>query len=225
MALLPGKILYQNVFVYCCNNVTNIVDYLGYIGAETAALKFVAAYGMEYIGVTYGVLIAKLTTFLATIAPYLLIALTVIVVLLIIYFAMKNVSAQRTKTLSDTKVKTQSGKHYYLAYISDFGGMCKVGKKLTFVEALAALGVSGATNSISKRYMYNRGKSSLAQRQLEHKGSGNWGIYADSQSSAKALAVVFGFSARPEVHASGMYGHYHDSTHTFHIWYGGEISY
>lgn len=96
---------------------------------------------------------------------------------------------------------------------------------MDFVQTLTALGISGATNSISRRYKYNRSKSSSAQRQLERKGSGNWGIYADSQSAAKALAVVFGFSGRPEVHASGMYGHYHDSTHTFHIWYGGKISY
>lgn len=166
-----------------------------------------------------------MTAFLAAIAPYLLIALAVIAALLIIYFAIKSVRAQRTRTLSDTKVKTQKGKHYYFAYISNFGGMCKIGKKMDFVQALAALGITGATNSISRRYKYNRGKSSSAQRQLERKGSGNWGIYADSQSAAKALAVVFGFSSRPEVHASGMYGHYHDSTHTFHIWYGGQISY
>ena len=225
MALLPGDILYQNAFAYCCNNVTNVVDHLGYIGAEAAALKFVATYGMGYAGVAWGTLIAKLTAFLAAIAPYLLIALAVIAALLIIYFAIKSVRAQRTRTLSDTKVKTQKGKHYYLAYISNFGGMCKIGKKMDFVQALAALGITGATNSISRRYKYNRGKSSSAQRQLERKGSGNWGIYADSQSAAKALAVVFGFSSRPEVHASGMYGHYHDSTHTFHIWYGGQISY
>lgn len=92
-------------------------------------------------------------------------------------------------------------------------------------NALVALGITGATNSISRRYKYNRGKSSSAQRQLERKESGNRDIYADSQSAAKEPTVVFGFSSRPEVHASGMYGHYHDSTHTLHIWYGGQISY
>ena len=28
-------------------------------------------------------------------------------------------------------------------------------------------------------------------------------------------------SLGPEVHGVGRYGHYHDITHTFHIWYGG----
>lgn len=98
-------------------------------------------------------------------------------------------------------------------------------KKLSFVDALSALGVTSATNSITQRFTYSKNRSSSAQRQLEHKGSENWGIYADSQSAAKALATVFGCTERPEAHASGMYGHYHDSTHTFHIWYGGKITY
>ncbi|WP_040906581.1 hypothetical protein, partial [Youngiibacter fragilis] len=81
------------------------------------------------------------------------------------------------------------------------------------------------SNSIASRYNYNRSKSSDAQRKLEHVGKGYWGIYADSQEAAKALAVVMGYAGRPEVHSSGMYGHYHDITHTFHIWFGGTISY
>ena len=105
---------------------------------------------------------------------------------------------------------------------------------MDFVEALTALGVTGATNSISKRYEYDTGRSSYAQRKLEHMGSGNWGIYADTQRAAKALAVVFGWNNKPEVHSSGMYGHYHGGyvdtktgryEHVFHIWYGGVINY
>ena len=202
-----------------------MIDSLGFIGTEAAALKFVASYGMAYSNVALGTLLAKLTAFLSCIAPYLLIALLAIAALLLIYFAIKSVQAQRTRTLSDVKVKQQKGKPYYLAYITNFGELRKVGKKLSFVEALVALGISGATNSITQRYIYNKNKSSSAQRQLEHKGSGNWGIYANSQYAAKALAVVLGFSGKPKVHASGMYGHYHDGTHTFHIWYGGKISY
>lgn len=224
-ALIQNNILQHNCFAYCCNDSTNMIDFLGFIGAEAAALKFIASYGLTYSGVAWGALLAKLSAFLSWIAPYLLIALLAIAALLLIYFAIKSSQAQRTKTLPDVKAKKQSGKHYYLAYITNFGGMCKVGKKLSFIDALAALGISGATNSINQRFTYNRTNSSSAQRQLEHKGSGYWGIYADSQSAAKALAIVFGYTAKPEVHASGMYGHYHDSTHTFHIWYGGKISY
>ena len=95
-----------------------------------------------------------------------------------------------------------------------------MGDRMSFVEALAMLGITGATNNLSNTYQYNREYSSDAQRLLEHKG-----IYADTQGAAKALAVVFGYNAKPEVHGSGMYGHYHDSTHTFHIWYGGVVTY
>ncbi len=220
-------ILQHNLFVYCYNNPTNTVDPFGYIGVEAVALKFVSSYGLKYAGIALGSWIGELSAFLSWIAPYLLVALLTIAALLLIYYAIKSKSAkaQRTMVLSDVKVKKQSGKHYHLAYITNFGGMCKVGKKLSFVDALSALGVTGATNSIAQRFTYSKNRSSSAQRQLEHKGSGNWGIYADSQSAAKALATVFGCTERPEVHASGLYGHYHDSTHTFHIWYGGKITY
>jgi len=103
--------------------------------------------------------------------------------------------------------------------------MVKVGGKLTFTQALVGLGITGATNSISQCYTYGKGASSDIQRQLEHLGSGNWGIYADSQQAAKALAVVLGWSNPYEVHSFGMHGHYNDGTHTFRIWYGGTISY
>jgi len=129
------------------------------------------------------------------------------------------------KTLSDVKLKLQSGKHYHLAYISKQGELYKTGNKMTFVQALIALGITGAVNSITRRYKYDKTKSSTAQRTLEHKGNRQWGIYADTQSAAKALAVVLGSSEKPKVHGSGYYGHYHDFTHTFHIWYGGKIIY
>lgn len=104
------------------------------------------------------------------------------------------------------------------------GEIKKEGKAMNFIEALSALGISGALNTLSKIYKYNKNKSSTAQRKLEGK-SANWGIYTHDQANAKALSVVFGWNNKPEVHGSGMYGHYHDSTHTFHIWYGGKKSY
>ena len=128
------------------------------------------------------------------------------------------------KTLKDVKVKKQYGKQYQLAYISAYGSLIKIGKKLSFTEALACLGITGATNSISQRFTYDKGRSSDAQRQLEHRGKGEWGIYSHSQYAAKALATVLGCTEPPEIHGAGMYGHYHDSTHTFHIWYGGMIN-
>ena len=51
------------------------------------------------------------------------------------------------------------------------------------------------------------------------------GVYTQQQAAAKALAVLFGGYSAPKVHHSGYYGHYHDSTHSFHIWFGGVIRY
>lgn len=132
--------------------------------------------------------------------------------------------SSKTKYLPDVKAKSQSYKVYQLAYVNNQGELKRIGKKLTFEEALLALGITGATNSITQRFTYDKGRSSPAQRTLEEY-SGVYGIYASGQRPAKALAVVLGWSGPPEVHASGMYGHYHDSTHTFHIWYGGKLLY
>lgn len=96
---------------------------------------------------------------------------------------------------------------------------------MTLPNALLALGCTGATNTLNQSFTYDRGKSSEPQRTLEHLGTVDWGIYTHDQANAKALATIVGATESPEVHGSGMYGHYHDSTHTFHIWYGGVLSY
>ncbi len=78
---------------------------------------------------------------------------------------------------------------------------------MTYSEALVALSCSAAANSLMKN----------------HKGY--WGIYTNNQAYAKALAVTFGGTAKPEVHGDGYYAHYHDANHRFHVWYGGKIRY
>lgn len=47
-----------------------------------------------------------------------------------------------------------------------------------------------------------------------------WGIYADSKVAAKTLAFGTECNDKPEVHQYGGYGHYHDSHHLIHIWFG-----
>ena len=121
-----------------------------------------------------------------------------------------------------TKIPTR--KVYQLAYVDSNGDLTKVGSKMTFTEALAVLGVTGATNTLSKKYKFKIKKASGEVRTLESQGK-NWGIYTDSQYSAKVLAVVFKNDDPPEIHKSGYYGHYHDSTHSFHIWYGERLYY
>ena len=141
------------------------------------------------------------------------------------YSYTSSMSSTQTKKLSDTKAKATQEAVYYLAYVSEQGGLVKVGDGMTMQNALIALGFAGATNALNQSFEYARDKSSDAQRTLEHMGSGNWGIYTHDQAHAKALASVVGAYQPPEVHGSGMYGHYHDATHTFHIWYGGTITY
>lgn len=197
------------MFAYCNNNPISYVDPDGESpGAIAIVSTSIAANSWNPIG---WVLVGVVVTGVAAVA--------------ICDVYEKN--AHKTKILADVKVKKQSDnqKLYQLAYVNELGMLIKVGKKMTFTEALAALGISGAVNSLSKTYTYDRGKASSAQRALEHLGSGNWGIYASNQFAAKALAFVFGCTAPPEVHGWGMYGHYHDSTHSFHIWYGGVLYY
>ena len=51
-----------------------------------------------------------------------------------------------------------------------------------------------------------------------------WGIYADSKVAAKMLAFGTGCYDAPEVHGYGGYGHYHDSHHFVHIWFGSPLT-
>ena len=55
---------------------------------------------------------------------------------------------------------------------------------------------------------------------IEKYGKRKWGIYTAEQSDAKALAVTVGVWGPPEVHGINYIGHYHDSQHKFHIWFG-----
>ena len=221
IVLDPQSIIGNNNFAYCLNNPVNMFDSNGMVALAFAGGGVIAT-GWAIGGSNVWNPVGWVIIGVAAVATVAVVGATI--------YANSSAksstkSSTRTKTLSDVKVKQQSGNNYQLAYISESGCLIKVGNKMNFASALAALGISGATNSVNKRFRYNRGNSSDAKRQLEHLGTGEWGIYADTQHAAKALAVVLGYSGKPEVHSSGMYGHYHDSTRTFHIWYGGTITY
>ena len=78
---------------------------------------------------------------------------------------------------------------------------------------------------MSKQYIYPKKSKAQSTVQPLAKGKKYWGVYTHEQSAAKALAYVFSCDRAPEVHGSGMYGHYNDKTDKFHIWYGGIITY
>ena len=147
-----------------------------------------------------------------------------------LYNRWKASAASQHRTLSDTKASIPNGRVYYMAYVNKSGELIKVGNAMNFVEAIASLGISGATNTLNVVYKYP-GYSithNVVKNRKDYNSQGNvWGIYTNSQASAKALAVVFGCTGKPEVEGSGMYGHYHNGgdKHIFHIWFGGKITY
>ena len=62
-----------------------------------------------------------------------------------IVYAKKHsaVNSTETKTLSDVKVRQPVGQHYQLAYVNSYGALVRVGPKLSFVDALGMLGITG----------------------------------------------------------------------------------
>lgn len=66
-------------------------------------------------------------------------------------------------------------------------------------------------------------KSTLEMRALKSLGYAV-GMYTHDQKDAAALATIFNYGS-PEVHSSGQYGHYNDTNHYFHIWFGGMLQY
>ena len=213
--VIAGDDLIQgtNMYAYCYNNPVMYKDYEGYSAAVAVGTAGVA-----------GALVKTGTVGAANswnAVGWVLLGVTAVgTAALVGYTVYQN---NKTRTLADVTVKkAPTKKVYQLAYINSKGDLTKTGSKMTFTQALTALGITGATNSLSKIYKFKIKKASGKVRSLESKGE-NWGIFADSQTAAKALAVVFGYTGAPEVHGVGYYGHYHDSTHSFHIWYGKPI--
>ena len=186
-----------NQFQYCSNSPVRKVDSSGMV-----QLEYTSPYSSPDFG-KFGFLYETIGTFgtgsmsTVTTATATQVGVTVVAGIAIEAVvdsissgieAKENVSTNY-KTLSDTKAKTTNNAVYYLAYITDYGALNKVGKPMTMREALIMLAFTGATNSLSQRLEYNRGHSSMAQRELEHLGN-NWGIYTHNQANAKALAVV-----------------------------------
>ncbi len=98
------------------------------------------------------------------------------------------------------------GGTYYWAYLGSDGFLYKVGPGMGYREAVLSLGVEIVRKDKASKYGKNR-----------------WGVYTEQQIDAKALAVAFGWTSPPEAHGINYFGHYHDNTHAFHIWFGSPI--
>ena len=198
-----------NAYVYCINNPIMYIDPMG-----TSVLGGVLAGGAVGLAISEIIVI-------------ILIVALGIVTLGIGFLLLEPVisSLIQTKTLTDVKAsqRNKSAKEYQLCYLNQSGKIVKYGSKLTFIQVLAALGVAYPSIGISNRYQVNLNGLNNNANSLFHLPVPAWGVYADSQSAAKALAVVLGSNKPPEVHGQGAYGHYHDGKHTIHIWYGSRI--
>ncbi len=95
---------------------------------------------------------------------------------------------------------------YYWAYLGSDGFLHKVVPGIGYREAVLSLGVEIVRKDKASKYGKNR-----------------WGVYTEQQIDAKALAVAFGWTSPPEAHGINYFGHYHDNTHAFHIWFGSPI--
>jgi hypothetical protein len=159
--------------------------------------------------------------FVSSLNPIVVAAIVVVAVVVVATVSKnKNKTKSKTKYLTDVAKQSPSIGKYQLAYVKD-GHVETVGDKLTFVQALSVLGITGASNSLKKIYNFTYVNVSSKYKSIINKNM-LWGIKADSQAAAKTLAIVFGCSVNPEIHGDGSDGyvaHYHDKSHKFHIWY------
>lgn len=99
-----GTCLSYNLIAYCENNPINNKDADGHMTAAVAASSFAVSYGLSLGGAA---LVAKLSAFLASICPYLLIAVAVVVVAYTTYVIAKNVSIRNIMKKIPNKLKTK----------------------------------------------------------------------------------------------------------------------
>ena len=202
----------DNAYCYCYNNPVNYTDITGYLALEGAlaggALAGLALAAADVIAVILVVILG-----IATLGIGFLLLDSVI----------NSISTERTLSDVRTQQRKNNKREYQFCYIYKIGKMVKIGSKLTFVQTLVALGAVNPSTSISRRYVINKNKLSNTANTVYNKNKKVWGVYADSQSAAKALSVVLGSQEVPKVAGIGNYGHYHDGKHLIHIWFGKKI--
>ena len=234
LCVLTGGVSALNIFLYCANNPVNDKDLVGCLSEQQAAamLSITAVFAMfsavlltnfeqgllavtGYATQAISIPVLEALWWRPVLAAAIIVAAVAIVVagVVIAYKAY----LKSTQKLKNVQAKAPKSRVFKLAYASGTA-LIKVGKSLSFVEALTVLGVKKAACSLARRY------SVTAKRPKECK-SGDWGMYSTSQMYACGLATVLGCTSAPEVHGSGYYGHYHDKDHIIHIWYGYPINY
>lgn len=223
-----------NLFPYCLNHPVTDSDMLGCMSAQQAAAMLSPA---AIFGMFVAALLANYPQALLAVAGYVtkviappvvksfwwkpwlavgIIAAAVAIVVAGVAIAY-DAYLKSTKKLADVAAKITNSKVFKLAYVSG-AVLIKIGKALSFVEALSILGVKKAACSLTRRFRVTANRPSSCK-------SSQWGMCSTSQAYACALATMLGCTSKPEVHGSGYYGHYHDKDHIIHIWYGYPINY
>ena len=194
MLVLNIGITASNIYNYSYNSPIVFSDYSG-CAASISIPAFVGMYGF---GLSGAALIAKLTAYATMMFPYLIWGIAIIVAVAVTAYVAYQAYLKSTKMLSNVRAKTTSSKVFKLAYAKG-NSLIKVGKSLSFVEALTVLGVKKAACSLTRRY------SVTAKRPSTCKTS-DWGMYSTNQAYACALATMLGCSSKPEVHGSATMG-------------------
>ena len=116
----------------------------------------------------------------------------------------------KTKEVEDVAPKIPSGGVYKLAFVDKTTDTLKILEVCTLSYSEAII-VEKLANPIVS--------------QIKRRYSSLWGLYAEDQADAKAVAVALGFYECPKVHDSGYYAQYHDGNHNIHIWFGNPMIY
>ena len=138
-----GELLALNMFAYTLNNPVNMKDPSGYL---TEAATFSNPNLITISTVMAMISGSAAFALMGAVLPYVVIGIGAYALIRAVNSKPTTRASTRIKVLSDVKLKEQRSASYQYAYISNSGGMVKMGGKLTFIKALGGLGIAGASN-------------------------------------------------------------------------------
>ena len=211
------NLLSTNVFAYCYCDPINLKDPNGNIAEAALIFTDLSAELIASIAAALGVTVIWVVGIILIVGVAELYSYVV---------RQANDSSFKDKTLSDVRPHIPDrSKVYQIAYINEQGSLIRLSTHYSYFEALAMLNCLGVYNNLRTSVDYNSSSYCAAHKKVNELGYSVWGIYTHYQVHAKALAVSIGVVTPPKVHGSGKYGHYNDSGHSLHIWFGGMLNY
>jgi len=211
----PKDPLSLNLYVYCYGNPVRYVDLTGNFAIEGAIALGIGVFALLALAATTAIAIQELP------APEYS------------YRSSQGEFYTNKRILRDLDVVIEEIQEdlefiYYLAYIDADGNLIPFSVPMNYDTAFSMLGITAGINFTedTRKLIKNLLKSSEAKQEVDFdEKHSKWGIYTYTQEAAKKLAVSVGCVKPPEVEDVGYFGHYHDFTHTIHIWYGYPLYY